>query len=402
MLILTQGRGDRHAGFAAAAAPPYRSGKHGSARPARSAQPQHVQFNIAAGPRRVPPGRARLERRVTPRRCGAASPISSSNLSYPQVIDRQRPAAGQAQRWRPRPDAPAGQYLFGLGFFDPATRAGLERHDEDFGQTLGRWGVPAGPYLMLPLFGPVEPARRAGARLPDEYTRRHGITSTTPTLRWGSVRARPAGDCARAARRGSGHRQRLRPLRLRAQCLAAAARIPGARRRRADGSGRSCWTELRRRIEPAPTELARAEPAMSSTSLSRASASSVGDRHLEAQFPGPRRAPPASQSTSSASPALSARCVAAPRSISMAARCRAPSAAAPARRSAATVAKVTAPTRGDSARAPASRMRTAGRLSALALAARRRAAPAFPGAGSPHRGPSASISAPKSSRKLFT
>lgn len=40
------------------------------------------------------------------------------------------------------------------GLLDPATDAGIPRHDEDFGQTLGRWGVPAGPYLVLPLFGP--------------------------------------------------------------------------------------------------------------------------------------------------------------------------------------------------------------------------------------------------------
>ena len=40
------------------------------------------------------------------------------------------------------------------GFFDPASKAGLERHDEDFGQTLGKWGTPAGPYLMIPFFGP--------------------------------------------------------------------------------------------------------------------------------------------------------------------------------------------------------------------------------------------------------
>jgi phospholipid-binding lipoprotein MlaA len=41
-----------------------------------------------------------------------------------------------------------------LGFFDPATAWGLERSDEEFGQTLGYWGVPPGPYLMMPIFGP--------------------------------------------------------------------------------------------------------------------------------------------------------------------------------------------------------------------------------------------------------
>ena len=40
------------------------------------------------------------------------------------------------------------------GFFDAAGEMGLERHDEDFGQTLAVWGVPEGPYLMLPLVGP--------------------------------------------------------------------------------------------------------------------------------------------------------------------------------------------------------------------------------------------------------
>lgn len=43
------------------------------------------------------------------------------------------------------------------GFLDPATEWGLPAHEEDFGQTLGRWGVPAGPFLMLPLFGPSNP-----------------------------------------------------------------------------------------------------------------------------------------------------------------------------------------------------------------------------------------------------
>lgn len=45
--------------------------------------------------------------------------------------------------------------VFGIyGIFDVATPIGLERHPEDFGQTLGAWGVPDGPYVVLPLFGP--------------------------------------------------------------------------------------------------------------------------------------------------------------------------------------------------------------------------------------------------------
>ena len=45
--------------------------------------------------------------------------------------------------------------LFGL--IDVASKMGLERHEEDFGQTLGVWGVSSGPYIMLPFLGPSNP-----------------------------------------------------------------------------------------------------------------------------------------------------------------------------------------------------------------------------------------------------
>jgi phospholipid-binding lipoprotein MlaA len=41
-----------------------------------------------------------------------------------------------------------------FGLFDPATALGYPQRPEDFGQTLGRWGVSAGPYLVLPILGP--------------------------------------------------------------------------------------------------------------------------------------------------------------------------------------------------------------------------------------------------------
>jgi phospholipid-binding lipoprotein MlaA len=41
------------------------------------------------------------------------------------------------------------------GLFDPATAAGLDRNDEDFGQTFGVWGMGTGPYFVVPLFGPT-------------------------------------------------------------------------------------------------------------------------------------------------------------------------------------------------------------------------------------------------------
>ena len=58
--------------------------------------------------------------------------------------------------------------VFGIyGIFDVATYIKLERHPEDFGQTLGYWGVPNGPYLVLPLFGPS--TLRDGASLPIDF-----------------------------------------------------------------------------------------------------------------------------------------------------------------------------------------------------------------------------------------
>jgi phospholipid-binding lipoprotein MlaA len=57
---------------------------------------------------------------------------------------------------------------FGLvGVLDIATPAGLHKHNEDLGQTLGYWGVPNGPYLMLPILGPS--TVRDAAALPGDF-----------------------------------------------------------------------------------------------------------------------------------------------------------------------------------------------------------------------------------------
>lgn len=55
------------------------------------------------------------------------------------------------------------------GLLDPATPAGLQRNDEDFGQTLGVWGVKTGPFVELPLLGPSD-LRDAPAKVVDSYT----------------------------------------------------------------------------------------------------------------------------------------------------------------------------------------------------------------------------------------
>jgi phospholipid-binding lipoprotein MlaA len=55
------------------------------------------------------------------------------------------------------------------GLFDVATDIGLSKHDEDFGQTLGYWGVGTGWFLMLPILGPSDNRDLVGL-VPDQYT----------------------------------------------------------------------------------------------------------------------------------------------------------------------------------------------------------------------------------------
>jgi phospholipid-binding lipoprotein MlaA len=53
---------------------------------------------------------------------------------------------------------------FGVGgFFDLASMVGIERGNEDFGQTFGAWGLPQGPYLFVPFFGPTTVRDGSGA-----------------------------------------------------------------------------------------------------------------------------------------------------------------------------------------------------------------------------------------------
>ena len=54
------------------------------------------------------------------------------------------------------------------GVFDVATRLGLQRNDEDLGQTIGSWGVASGPYVVLPLLGPST-MRDSAVRVPETF-----------------------------------------------------------------------------------------------------------------------------------------------------------------------------------------------------------------------------------------
>ncbi len=92
-----------------------------------------------------------------------------ANLAYPTVIVNDalqakfKDAGSDTARFLANTVVGVG------GIFDPATRFGLPIHDEDFGQTLGAWGVPAGPYLVLPLLGPSD-VRDGPGKIVDHFT----------------------------------------------------------------------------------------------------------------------------------------------------------------------------------------------------------------------------------------
>jgi phospholipid-binding lipoprotein MlaA len=71
---------------------------------------------------------------------------------------------------------------FGLaGLLDPASIEGLQRNDEDFGQTLGKWGVPSGPYFIIPVLGPST-VRDAPAKGVDNFTNPRQYLNTAANL----------------------------------------------------------------------------------------------------------------------------------------------------------------------------------------------------------------------------
>ena len=67
------------------------------------------------------------------------------------------------------------------GFIDLATKMGFEKHDEDFGQTLAVWGVPHGPYVMLPMLGPSS-LRDTIGMIPDAFLSPSILIQHEPTV----------------------------------------------------------------------------------------------------------------------------------------------------------------------------------------------------------------------------
>ena len=121
--------------------------------------------------------------KVTPAPVRAGVSNFLANLGYPVVI------VNDLLQAKPKPFATDTARLIvnttvGIGgLFDPASKLGLESHDEDFGQTLGHWGVPPGPYLMLPVLGPSD-VRDGIGKVADHFTEPKTYYNNT-TVSWG-------------------------------------------------------------------------------------------------------------------------------------------------------------------------------------------------------------------------
>jgi phospholipid-binding lipoprotein MlaA len=107
------------------------------------------------------------------------------NLAYPSTIVNQLLQGKVKEAGQDSARLLINTTLGWGGLFDVATGASLPKHQEDSGQTLGKWGVPPGPYLMLPFLGPAT-LRDAPARFVDEFSRPLHWWGTD-NARWGSL-----------------------------------------------------------------------------------------------------------------------------------------------------------------------------------------------------------------------
>ncbi len=105
-----------------------------------------------------------------------------TNLRYTKVIGNDL-FQGQLRDFGSDVARLAANTTIGIGgIFDPASRFGLQKHDRDFGQTLGKWGLPTGTYLVLPVLGPSD-VRDAFGLIPDRFMTVDGqINDTTVQL----------------------------------------------------------------------------------------------------------------------------------------------------------------------------------------------------------------------------
>jgi len=106
------------------------------------------------------------------------------NLEYPIVIVNDL-LQGQVHAFF----SDIGRLVFNTtvgigGLFDPASPAGLDKHDRDFGQTLGKWGVPKGPYIVVPLLGPYDVRDAVGTATVDTLANPRNYINHWTNTRW--------------------------------------------------------------------------------------------------------------------------------------------------------------------------------------------------------------------------
>jgi phospholipid-binding lipoprotein MlaA len=102
-----------------------------------------------------------------------------------------------------RAGVPAGRFITNstigfLGLFDVASHLGMVHHDNEFGVTLGRYGVGPGPYMFVPLVGPTTVRDIVGA----------GVDALIDPIHWASYANRPEVSTARALVSGLDERVR--------------------------------------------------------------------------------------------------------------------------------------------------------------------------------------------------
>jgi phospholipid-binding lipoprotein MlaA len=99
---------------------------------------------------------ARTYHRVTPQFMQTGFRNFMSNLSYPVTMVNDL-LQGQFRPFLNDTGRLIVNTTLGIGgLFDAATVAGLDKNDRDFGQTLGKWGLKSGPYVVLPFLGPSD------------------------------------------------------------------------------------------------------------------------------------------------------------------------------------------------------------------------------------------------------
>jgi phospholipid-binding lipoprotein MlaA len=127
---------------------------------------------------------AQSYKKITPTWFRAGTGRFFSNLGYPVTIVNQL-LQGKPLLFLQDTGRLVTNSTLGIGgIFDVADKLGMPAHNEDFGQTLAVWGVPSGPYIMLPLLGPSS-LRDTPALVPEFFVGVLNFTQLPVTARIG-------------------------------------------------------------------------------------------------------------------------------------------------------------------------------------------------------------------------